>query len=96
MSNIYRFDPTETGFAVYYRGKRIGDILPAKEASGRHCFYLGFDDRKEPRTYRGKLKAAEALHVIYKLAQEAKKKRWSSEKLLIVSWDERPRASEAP
>lgn len=96
MNGAYKFEATEQGFDVIFRGKSIGTILPAKEASGRHCFYLGCDDRKEPRTYRGKIKAAEALHVIYKLASEAKKKRWSVEKLLVMAWDDRPRASDAP
>jgi hypothetical protein len=96
MSGVYKFEPTEQGFDVYFRGKSIGSILPSKEASGRHCFYLGCDDRKDPRTYRGKIKAAEALHVIYRLATDAKKKRWSTEKLLVVAWDDRPRASDAP
>lgn len=96
MANAYKFEPTGHGFGVIYRGKRIGEILPAKEASGRHCFYLACDDRKEPRTYRGKAKAAEALHVIFKLSQEARKKKWSTEKLLVMAWDERPRASQSP
>lgn len=96
MSAPFKFKPTETGFAVYVRNRLIGEILPAKEASGRHCFYLACDDRKDARTYRGKIKAAEALHVIDQLTSDAKKKRWSVEKLIIMAWDERPRASEAP
>ena len=96
MSTTFKFKPTETGFDVYVRSRFIGEILPDKEASGRHCFYLGCDDRQEPRTYRGKIKAAEALHVIDKLRTDSKKKRWSVEKLIVMAWDERPRASEAP
>lgn len=96
MNSAYKFKAIDTGFDVFYRGKRIGDISPAKEASGRHCFYLGCDDRKEPRTYRGKIKAAEALHAIYKLSAESKKRRWSLERLIVMAWDERPRASDAP
>ena len=96
MGTAFKFKPTETGFDVYVRSRLIGEILPAKEASGRHCFYLGCDDRKEPRSYRGKIKAAEALQVIDKLRTDSKKKRWSLEKLMIMAWDERPRASEAP
>ena len=96
MSTSFKFKPSDEGFDVLYRGKRIGVICPAKEASGRHCFYLACDSRREPRTYRGKIKAAEALQVIYKLASESKKKRWSVEELIVMAWDERPRASEAP
>ncbi|MCA9215629.1 MAG: hypothetical protein KDB27_21335 [Planctomycetales bacterium] len=94
MSGVYRFEESEQGFAVYVRGKCIGEIVPAKEASGRHCFFLACDDRREPRTYRGKQKAAEALHAIYKLKSDSTKKRWSREKLIVMAWDERPRASE--
>jgi hypothetical protein len=96
MSTAFKFKPTETGFNVYVRKRLIGEILPAKEVSGRHCFYLGCDDRQEPRTYRGKHKAAEALQVIDKLRAESKKRRWSLEKLIVMAWDARPRASEAP
>ena len=96
MSGSYRFEPTTEGFAVYYRGRKIGEIFPAKESSGRHCFYLSFDDRARPRTYRGKTKAAEALHAIQRLTAAAKKRRWRSEKLVLMAWDQRPRASETP
>ncbi len=96
MGVPYKFTATDEGFEVTYRGAVIGSILPAKEASGRHCFYLECDDRRVPRTYRGKIKAAEALHVIYKLCNERSKKHWSPEKLIVMAWDERPRASEAP
>ena len=94
MSSIYRYEESGDRFGVFVRGKRIGDIVPAKEASGRHCFYLGCDDRRDPRTYRGKQKAAEALHAIYKLKTDSTKKKWSREKLIVMAWDERPRASE--
>ena len=65
-----------------------------KEATGRHCFYLGCDPRKDPRTYRGKIKAAEALHAIHKLVDVKKKKKLNLETLIIYSWDDRPRASD--
>ena len=96
MSSVFRFRPTSTGFDVYYRGRRIGEILPAKEASGRHCFYLGCDDRKVPRTYRGKLKAAEALQIMHKLTADARRRKWPIEKIIALAWDHRPRASEGP
>tara|TARA_B100000674_G_C37130066_1_gene597388 strand:+ start:96 stop:398 length:303 start_codon:yes stop_codon:yes gene_type:complete len=56
-------------------------------------FSLGFDRRKPPRIYRGKVHAAEALHEIYKLAKEFRNRRWSVEQLIVLSWDQRPRAS---
>lgn len=93
MATGYRFVSTEEGFEVYYRGKALGTICPYKEASGRHCFYLGCDDRREPRTYRGKTQAAEALHAIRRLMSDAERQGWSTEKLLVVGWDRRPRAS---
>jgi hypothetical protein len=95
MSNSFKFKATTSGFDVYYRGRRIGAILPAKEASGRHCFYLGCDDRRQPRTYRGKQKAAEALQIIYKLSNDARRKKWALEKVIALAWDQRPRASES-
>jgi hypothetical protein len=95
MTNSFKFKATKSGFDVYYRGRRIGSILPAKEASGRHCFYLGFDDRREPRTYRGKQKAAEALQVIHKLSSDARRRKWGLEKVIALAWDQRPRASES-
>ena len=96
MATPFKFKETEATFEVYVRGKCIGEIVPAKEASGRHCFYLACDDRKEPRTYRGKNKAAEALQVISKLKADASKRKWDTEKLIIMAWDERPRASKEP
>lgn len=93
MSNAYKFQANASGFDVYYRGKSIGQIISTKESSGRHCFSLGFDRRKYPRTYRGKVHAAEALHEIYKLAKEFRNRRWSVEQLIVLSWDQRPRAS---
>ncbi len=95
MSASFKYKPTKTGFEVIYRGKSIGEIRATKEASGRHCFYLAADDRREPRTYRGKIKASEALLTIHKLKNDAKKKKWSTDRLIIEAWDARPRASEA-
>ena len=90
----YRFEPIQKGYKVIARGKTLGEILPMKEATGRHCFYLGCGKRKTPRTYRGKIKAAEALDTIHKLVGDSKKKRWSTEALIVNAWDERPRASD--
>ena len=76
------------------KGRReIGAIVGMKEASGRHCFRLAADSRKKPRTYRGRIQAAEALLEISDLVRDAKKHRWSLEELVIRAWDGKPRAS---
>ena len=59
--STFVFRNVEHGYKVYYRGHLIGDILPIQEASGRPGFYLGCDNRREPRLYRGQVRAAEAL-----------------------------------
>ena len=66
-----------------------------KEQSGRHCFRLSCDSRREPRTYRGRVQAAEALLMIDDLKRAAKKHRWSIDELIIRSWDDKPRASQS-
>ena len=86
------FKDSPSGAAVYYRGRHIGDIVTMKEASGRHCFRLGFDNRKQPRTYRGRMKAAEALKTIDNLKQQAKKQKWPIELLVIRAWDIKPQS----
>ncbi len=90
----FKFEQHDDGYAVVYRGRNIGDILPAKESSGRHCFTLHCDDRKEPRTYRGMEKAAEALLVIDKLLRDARKGKWSQASLITRAWDARPRSAD--
>ena len=92
----YKFEAQKVGYKVSLRGHQLGEILPMKEVSGRHCFYLGCDKRKEPRTYRGMGKAADALLAISKLQAEAKKKKWSMDTLIVNAWDKRPSASENP
>ena len=86
------FKDTPTGAAVYQRGRKIGEIVTMREASGRHCFRLGFDKRKVPRTYRGRMKAAEALKIIDGLKQQAKKQKWQAEQLIINAWDTKPQS----
>ena len=90
----FKFEPMDVGYKVVSKGRTLGEILPMKESTGRHCFYLGFDKRKKPRTYRGKIKAAEALEAIDKLLNSQKKKRWTAQALIVNAWDERPRASD--
>jgi len=77
---------------VQYRGRCIGSIVATKETNGRHCFRLGFDRRKEPRTYRGKFQAAEALKVIDELKRQAAKAKWDTEVLIIQAWDRKPQS----
>jgi hypothetical protein len=72
---------------VYHRGRLIGTIIAAKEANGRHCFRLGCDERREPRTYRGRYQAAEALKMIDNLKRQATKEKWPVEVLIIQAWD---------
>ncbi len=77
-----------------FRGRNaLGTIVGMKENSGRHCFRLAHDSRRHPRTYRGRVQAAEALQAINVLTRQAKKERWSPEELIIRSWDGKPRAS---
>ncbi len=89
----FEFHVFEAETDVFHRRRMIGTIIGMKERNGRHCFRLGCDSRKEPRTYRGRIKAAEALQIIESLSREAKKRRWSSEELIIRSWDDKPHAS---
>jgi hypothetical protein len=77
-------------------GRRsIGTIVGMKEQSGRHCFRLACDSRREPRTYRGRVQAAQALEMIDELKRLAKQERWSIDEVIIRSWDGKPRASQA-
>ena len=86
----FTFKGTTTGYVVYYRRRSIGEIVTQKESNGRYCFRLGCDNRKRPRTYRGKTRAAEALKVIDALARQASKGRWSTETLIVQAWDSKP------
>jgi hypothetical protein len=80
---------------VYAGRRRLGTIVGMKEQSGRHCFRLACDNRREPRTYRGRIQAAEALSLIDELKRAAAKNRWSVDELIIRSWDGKPRASQS-
>jgi hypothetical protein len=89
----FKFERDETGgWSVYLRGKCIGTIQAAKEINGRHCFTLGCDKNKPPRTYRGKLQAAEALKVIDSIKKQAEKGKWSMEVLITQSWAQKPQS----
>lgn len=78
---------------VLQKRKPLGTIVGMKERNGRHCFRLGCDERKTPRTYRGRLMAAEALLAIEGLVRDSKKGRWKAEEFIIRCWDAKPHAS---
>jgi hypothetical protein len=78
---------------VFQGRKKLGAIVGMKESSGRHCFRLGFDQRRRPRTYRGRQQAAEALRLIDRLVRESERHQLSAEELIIRSWDAKPHAS---
>lgn len=96
MAQAYKITDKKngSGYEVSVKGKIIGSISARSEPNGRHCFVLDCDTRAKPRTYRGRAMAAEALVTLNDLAQEAKKKKWSPEMLIIHAWAEKPRASE--
>jgi hypothetical protein len=90
---VFHVYPSQT---EVFRGTRpLGAIVGMKEQSGRHCFRLACDSRREPRTYRGRVQAAEALQMIDDLKNLAKKHRWPVEELIVRSWDDKPRASQS-
>ena len=86
----FRQRDDDGGLDVYHKRRHIGSIVTMIEASGRYCFRLGCDRRTEPRTYRGRIRAARALLVIDDLKSEAKKKQWALEELIVNAWDEKP------
>jgi len=81
---------------IVFRGRReLGAIIGMKEKSGRHCFRLAADNRNKPRTYRGRVQAAQALLKIDDVVRDAKKHRWSLHEVVIRAWANKPRASQA-
>jgi len=89
----FRYKSLDVGHEVSHRGKAIGTIVPLKESTGRHCFKLGFDKSRTPRTYRGMDRAAEALLEVTKLAERAKKSKWTTAELIVNAWSAKPAAS---
>ncbi|HID76807.1 MAG TPA: hypothetical protein EYP56_12525 [Planctomycetaceae bacterium] len=75
---------------VYWRGRLLGTIVRMTEGSGRRCYRLGADTRKRPRTYRGRLRAAEVLRTIHSLKRQAEKSGWTLEELIVRAWDAKP------
>lgn len=84
----FRTEGDET--AVFKAGKRIGTIVTMLEVNGRYCFRLGCDERSEPRTYRGRVRAAQALLVIDKLKKEAKRRKLELDEVIVRAWDAKP------
>ena len=66
---LFHIYPKET---EVFKGRRpLGTIVGMKELSGRHCFRLAFDSRRQPRTYRGRVQAAQALQMIDDLKRKS-------------------------
>lgn len=91
----FTFHVYPQGTEVLLGRRSLGTIVGMKEQSGRHCFRLACDSRREPRTYRGRVQAAQALEMIDDLKRLAKQERWSVDEIIIRSWDEKPRASQS-
>ena len=90
----FEFVEEGDGFVVFFRKQELGRIVTMLEASGRYCFRIVWDTRPDPRTYRGKVLAAKALHLIDGLKRDAKSNRLSQEELIIRSWDSKPKSAQ--
>ena len=90
----FEFVEEGDGFVVSYRKQELGRIVTMLEASGRYCFRLGPDMRPNPRTYRGKVLAAQALQLVDTLRREAKANKLSQEELIIRAWDTKPKSAQ--
>ena len=88
----FEFRPRDDGEGVdvYKRRRCIGSIITMIEANGRYCFRLGCDRRAEPRTYRGRVRAARALQIIDELKSSHNKRKWAIEELIVNAWDKKP------
>lgn len=86
----YEFHQSENGHKVIYKRKELGEIVTHQEPNGRHCFRLGADTRKNPRTYRGKVTAANALRVLDELLKEAKTEHLSEADIVLRAWERAP------
>lgn len=91
IDGAYRFEPTRRGYRVrtVRGGQDLGEIVRVEENSGRVAYALGFDRRREPRSYRGKRTAAEALQTLADIRQQVKK--IGLEAAIIRAWDSEPR-----
>lgn len=91
----YLFHVYRHATEVFLGRRPLGRIVGMREPSGRHCFRLACDARREPRTYRGRLQTAQALEMIDDLKRRAKQERWSVDQIIVRSWDTKPRASQS-
>ena len=89
----FDFLENPVGLDVYHRGRHLGTIETMYEVNGRHCFTLGCDNRRHPRTYRGRVRAATALKEIDALKRRAKKEKWRAVTLILHAWDSKPPCS---
>jgi hypothetical protein len=85
--------PCQGGYEVTRRGTVLGKIQSTTEPSGRVAFLLAADRRRNPRTYRGRLVAAEAVAALYDLATAARKQRMQPEQIVLAAWTLRPPSS---
>lgn len=86
----FEFRDGQSGTLVYMGRRCIGQIITMKEPNGRYCFRLGCDTRKQPRTYRGRIRAAKALQIIDDLKRKASREHWEPETLIVRAWDDKP------
>jgi hypothetical protein len=86
-------DQEEYETLVFYRRRPIGTIVTMIEPNGRYCFRLGCDPRRQPRTYRGRIRAARALRIIDDLKQMAEKKKLSMDEIIVRAWDAKPNSA---
>ena len=86
----FEFRENPTGWTVYHGGRKLGTLVTMREVNDRYCFRLGEDEREYPRTYRGRVRAANALKTIEELLAQAKKERWSRQQLILRAWDAKP------
>lgn len=81
----FTFKSVEGGYTVLAGRRELGTIMQEFEPSGRYAFRLGVDSRKNPRLFRGKERAAEALQAIDDLIKRHGK---SMPQLVVAAWDE--------
>ena len=79
----FQFAPTDRGYVVFVRGRELGEIVTVRERNGRYCFRLGFDRRRRPKTFRGRIAAAEMLRNVNDLMRAAENGNWSLEVLIL-------------
>ena len=85
--------PCQGGYEVIRRGVVLGRIRSTTEPSGRVAFLLAEDRRRNPRTYRGRQVAAEAVAALYDLAKAARTQRMQPEQIVLAAWTLRPPSS---